>query len=118
MNVEDACCKAVKEIFRLGTIPDGYTDICRPLKVKFFSSKPASDALSAGQKLKEIQGENIYIKPDKTKGETEEFKRLGKRKTELLAEYNNDTDRIKLSKGVLYVDGVEVDRYKSVQTLF
>ena len=118
MNVEEVCRVAVKEVFRLGVIPEGDTEKRRPLKVKFTSSKPASDVLKAGKELKNLEGENIYVKPDKTKGEQDEFKRIGNRKTELLAEYSDDTERVKLSKGVLYVDGIEVDRYKSVQTLF
>ena len=118
MNVDDECRSAVKDVFRLGAKTDDDAGRRRPLKVKFLSSKPASEVLKASKKLKEIQGENIYIKPDKTKGEQEEFKRIGDRKTALLAEYNDDIERVKLTKGVLYVDGVEVDRYKSVQTLF
>ena len=74
--------------------------------------------VSAEEMLKDIRGENIYVKPDKTKGEQEEFQRIGKRKDALLAEYDNDNERVILDKGVLFVDGVEVDRYKSVQTLF
>ena len=118
MGIDEVCRNAVKEIFRLGKIDVGDTEKRRPLKVKFTSSAPASAALSAGQKLKQIEGQSIYVKPDKTKGEQEEFKRLGKRKEELLKEYNNDNTRVKLEKGVLYVDSVEVDRYKSMQTLF
>ena len=68
--------------------------------------------------MKDIADQKIYVKPDKTKGEQEAFKRLGKRKEELLLEYNNDKKRVELIKGVLYLDKVEVDRYKSPQTLF
>ena len=118
MNVEEECRAAIKDVFRLGNITEDDAGKRRPLKVKFLSSKPVSEILKASKKLKEIQGENIYVKPDKTKGEQEEFKRIGERKTALLAEYNDDAERVKLTKGVLYVDGVEVDRYKSVQTLF
>ena len=118
MNVEDECRTAVKEIFRLGKITEGDTEKRRPLKVKFLSSGPASAVLNPSKKLKDIESENIYVKPDKTKGEQLEFKRIGDRKAQLLVEYNNDAERVKLSKGVLYVDEIEVDRYKSVQTLF
>ena len=68
--------------------------------------------------MKELENLNVYVKPDKTKGEREEFTRLGKKKEKLLKDYNDDEDRVKLVKGVLYVDDVEVDRYKSVQSLF
>ena len=107
---------AVKEMFRLGAKSDDKT---RPLKVRFNSSSPASAVLKAGKKLKDLgEDYNIYVKPDKTKAEQEEFKRIGKRKEEVLLEYNNDESKVKLEKGVLYANGIEVDRYKSVQTLF
>ena len=118
IGVHDICCNAIKEVFRLGTLDEGDTEKRRPLKVKFLSSSHASAVFGAKEKLKDIHGENIYVKPDKTKGEQEEYQRIGKRKTELLAEYGNDNERVKLNKGVLYVDGVEVDRYKSMQSLF
>ena len=69
-------------------------------------------------KLKQLAGFQIYIKPDKTRGEQAEFRRIGKRKDELLRQYENNRDRVKLKKGVIYLDDVEVDRYKSVQSLF
>ena len=50
-----------------------------------------------------------------------EFKRLGKEKEKLLAQYptiDADNPRVTLSKGSLKVDGVEVDKYEPVQTLF
>ena len=118
IGVHEICCNAIKEVFRLGTLDEGDTEKRRPIKVKFLSSGPASAVFGAKEKLKEIRDENIYVKPDKTKGEQEEFQRIGKRKNDLLAEYGNDNERVKLNKGVLYVDGVEVDRYRSVQTLF
>ena len=118
MGVREICSNAIREIFRLGKLDDGDTEKRRPLKVKFLSSVPASAVLGAKEKLKDIHGENIYVNPDKTKGEQEEFQRIGKRKNDLLAEYGNDKERVKLDKGVLFIDGVEVDRYKSVQTLF
>ena len=61
------------------------------------------------------------IKPDKTKAEVAEYKRLGKRKTELEGQYltrDGDDKRVVLEKGVLKVDGVQVDEYKSTQSLF
>ena len=118
MKVTDVCRNAVRDIFRLGKISEEEPDKRRPLKVKFLSAQPASMTLKAGKELKNLQNENIYVKPDKSKKEQEEFRRIGDRKTALLAEYDNDEERIKLEKGVLFVDGVEVDRYQSVQTLF
>jgi hypothetical protein len=105
----------IKEMFRLGAKSEGKI---RPLKVRFTSSSHASAVLKASKKLKDLAEHNIYVKPDKTKAEQEEFKRIGKRKEELLVEYNNDESKVKLEKGVLYANGIEVDRYKSVQTLF
>ena len=64
---------------------------------------------------------NIYVKPDKTKSEQNEFQRLGKKKEELLLKYPTvdvDNPRVTLKKGSLQVDGVEVDKYEPVQTLF
>ena len=118
MNLGETCRNAVKEIFRLGNIDEGDVERRRPMKVRFTSSGPATEVIQAGKKLKDLPDQNIYVKPDKTKGEQEEFKRIGKRKSDLLTEYNNDNEKVKLTKGVLYVDGVEVDRYKSPQTLF
>ena len=118
MNIQEVCRNAIKEMFRFGKLDETNPGKCRPMKVRFISSAPASAAFNAKQKLNDIVGQTIYIKPDKTKSEQEEFKRIGKRKTDVLQEYNNDADRVKLTKGVLYVDGVEVDRYKSVQSLF
>ena len=72
-------------------------------------------------RLKKYKKHNIYIKADKTKGEQKEFTRLGKRKSELL-EQNPTVDgqdpRVKLEKGVLMLDGIEVDRYNPVQSIF
>ena len=118
MEVYELCRNAIKEIFRLGKKDEENPEKRRPLKIRFTSSAPTSAVLGAGAKLKNIPDQNIYVKPDKTKGEQEAFKRLGKRKEELLAEYNNDETRVELKKGVLYLDKVEQDRYKSPQTLF
>ena len=46
---------------------------------------------------------------------------MGQRKTELQADYpvgEGDEQRVVLEKGVLKVDGVKVDEFKSVQSLF
>ena len=63
----------------------------------------------------------IFIKADKTSAEMEEYKRIGKRKDEMLTLYpttEGQLPRVILKKGILKVDGAEVDRYKSPQTLF
>ena len=99
MEVQELCQNMLKEIFRLGKKDEENLEKCRPLKIRFTSSTPATAILGAGEKLKNIPNQKIYAKPDKTKGEQEEFKRLGKRKEELLREYENDENRVKLKKG-------------------
>ena len=118
------CSKEVNVIdsFRLGR--DVQADKPRPIKLTFSEKWMASEILSKTVKLNELKqnnGKNIYIKPDKTKGEVTEFQRLGKEKTKLLEKYPPGEDgntRVVLQKGSLKVDGVEVDKYNPVQTLF
>ena len=84
----------------------------------------AFDVLSKTSKLNDLKtnsGKNIYIKPDKTKGEVAEFQRIGKEKAKLLEKYPTvdvENPRVILKNGSLKVDGVEVDKYQPVQTLF
>ena len=110
---------SVSEMFRLGkTLVD---DKPRPIKLKFPSSLSVSSVLKESKKLKNLPNITIYIKPDKTKSEVAEFKRLGKRKTELSEQYpvgENGVPRVTLEKGILKVDGVHMDEFKSAQTLF
>ena len=85
------------------------------------SRENAKDVLAKSTALSKYKEHTIYIKPDKSKSEQQEFTRLGKRKKELLDQ--NPTNegqepRVKLEKGVLKLDGIEVDRYKSVQSIF
>ena len=61
---------------------------------------------------------NVYVKPDKSKGEVNEFQRLGKKKSELLQTYptvDENNPRVTIKKGSLKV---EVDKYEPVQTRF
>ena len=77
--------------------------------------------LRAAKNLKDLQNHTIYIKPDKTKSEVAEYRRLGQRKIDLEKDYpvaTGDDPRVVLEKGVLKVDGVKVDEFKSVQSLF
>ena len=108
----------ISAIFRLGKPSDGKV---RPIKAKCTSSTTASAILKEARKLKDLPAFTIYIKPDKTKGEVEEYRRLGKRKAQLMEDYPVDEDeqpRVVLEKGLLLVDGVKVDEFKSVQSLF
>lgn len=107
----------IKTFFRLGKPGDKP----RPIKVTLFSNTYAKNVLSKCATLKSYKNHTIYIKNDKSKGEQKEFTRIGKRKFELLQQ--NPTapgqePRVKLEKGVLMLDGVAVDRYEPVQSLF
>ena len=104
--------------FRLGKPTEGKV---RPIKVKCPSSNIVGPILKASKKLKELPNQTIYIKPDKTKAEVEEYQRLGKRKAELILQYpveDGNEPRVVLEKGILKVDGVQVDEFKSSQSLF
>ena len=119
MNVGLAKSTSIKDMFRLGKKEAVEEEgRCRPVKVKFSTSATASAVTKESNKLKDLADHTIYVKPDKTKSEQAEYKRLGARKEELLKQYNNDRERVKLEKGVIKVDGIEVDKYKSVQSLF
>ena len=108
----------ISEIFRLGKPTE---DKVRPIKAKCSSSAIATTILTEAKKLKDLENYTIYIKPDKTKSEVTEYQRLGKRKTELEGDYpvaEGADPRVVLEKGVLKVDGVQVDEFKSAQSLF
>ena len=110
----------MNELFRLGrAITPGKP---RPIKFICSTSSAASSILGVSKKLKDLPDQTVYVKPDKTKSEIEEFKRLGEHKKKLEADYptpeNSRTKRVILEKGKLTVDGTEVDEYKSTQSLF
>ena len=113
----------ISSIFRLGK-PSEDSEKVRPIKAKCSSSATATVILKNAKKLKDLQNFTVYIKPDKTKSEVEEYRRLGKRKEELLEEYPVDEDdenavpRVVLEKGILKVDGIKMDEFKSIQSLF
>ena len=108
----------VTDMFRLGKSAENGP---RPIKIKFMSSEGPTTILKVSKKLNDLESHTIYFKPDKTKAEIAEYKRMGKRKTELLQVYpavNDGPPRVVLNKGILNVDGTEVDRFKSIQSLF
>ena len=79
----------------------------RPLKVILKSVMEAQKVISNSKKLNDLEM-NIYAKPDKTKKEAEEFKRIGKRKAELLLQHpttDPDNPVVTLKKGVIRVNG-------------
>ena len=108
----------IVDCFRLGSIVD---DKVRPIKVRFISPASVTSILTNSKKLSDSPDRKIYVKPDKSKSENTEFQRMGKRKEELLQQYpteNENEPRVTLVKGVLKLDGTEVDRYQPVQSLF
>ena len=117
MNIIGVNDIKVVDMFRLGV--EGEKP--RPIKVKVTEKIMVSNVLKNAAKLKDLQGMTIYIKQDKTKAERDEFQRLGKKKADLLKLYptlENENSRVVLKKGILTVDDVQVDRYKSPVTLF
>ena len=95
----------------------------RPIKMCLESSNMVKSLLHNRSKLKDMFGEDstIYIKPDKTKSERDEFTRMGKKKQELMERHPTavgDDPRVVLKNGRLVVDGAEVDCYKTPQSLF
>ena len=108
----------IVDCFRIGATVDGKV---RPIKVKFISPTSVTSILTNSKKLSDSSNRRIYIKPDKSKSETTEFQRMGNRKKELLEQYPTEdgaNPRVTLEKGVLKLDGTEIDRYKPVQSLF
>ena len=64
---------------------------------------------------------NIYVKPDWTNSERDEYTRLGKRKTKLLNQHpgtEGQPSRVVLKSGKLLVDNTQVDYYRTPVTLF
>ena len=106
----------VKDMFRLGIAGENI----RPLKVLLEDKESVFALLKASKNLKDLKT-TIYIKPDRTKSERAESDRLYKKFKKAGEDYpsdNPDQPRVTLAKGVLTVDGTEIDRYKSPQSLF
>ena len=75
----------MNELFRLGkAIIPGKP---RPIKFICSTSSAASSILGESKKLKDLPDQTVYVKPDKTKSEIEEFKLLGEHKKKLEADY-------------------------------
>ena len=107
----------IDEVFRIGKKGEKP----RPIKVKLSKKDAAAEIVRNAGELKKLRNHKIYIKPDKTAAEREEFQRIGKKKTELLEQYptaENTPPRVVLEKGILKLDGAKIDEYKSPQTLF
>ena len=92
----------------------------RPIKIGLKNGDMARVIIKEAHNLKALN-KKIFFKPDKSVKEREEFQRLLKKKEEYMASHptgDGQDSRVTLQKGVLKVDGVEVDRYKSPQTIF
>lgn len=92
----------------------------RPIKLVLKNSNMAS-IITANAKLLKPLDKKIFCKPDKTAKEREEFQRLLKKKNECILKHPTDeggVDRVVLKNGVLTVDGAEVDKYNTPQTIF
>ena len=113
----DSDMSCVSNFHRMGK-PGG--DRPRPVKVILKSTTLAHNVLSKSKNLKNWESD-IYVKPDKTKKEAEEFKRIGKRKADLLLQHpttDPNNPIVTLTKGILRVNGTEVDKYNPIQSLF
>ena len=118
------------EAFRLGKNTASPSDVTdgrkrsRPIKIIFETSSMARKVTDSSPKLKELfkdNDTNIYMKPDKTKSERDEYTRLGKRKAELLNQHptvDGQPPRVVLKSGKLLVDNTQVDYYRTPATLF
>ena len=125
LGIHDA---KVLESFRLGKKKENDENAerphSRPIKVCLESSSIARSILTESPKLNNLfegTGTNIYIKADKTKAERDEYTRLGKKKAELLLRHPTEDGgepRVVLKNGILLVDNVQVDCYKTPQSLF
>ena len=111
-------------LFRLGKLPEvgneDADDACRPIKLVLKNSAMSS-LITENAKLLKTLNLKIFIKPDKSKKEREEFQRLLKKKEELMIKHPTEEggiERVVLKKGVLTVDGAEVDKYNTPQTIF
>ena len=76
-----------------------------------FKVKNVTEKLKANDETK-----NFYMKPDRTKKEREEYKRLYKEKERL---ENDESDNVvEIKYGKLYVDGVVVDKLETENSNF
>ena len=92
----------------------------RPIKIILKNSEMAS-LITSNAKLLRPLDQKIFFKPDKSVKEREEFQRLLKKKNEKMIEHPTEegaVSRVVLKQGILTVDGVEIDRYKTPQTIF
>ena len=117
--LRDLKCKLPEfQFFRLG---EKSNDKPRPIKMIFQSENTVTAILSNSKILKDYTDLIVYVKPDKTKADVQEYQRLGKRKEELIKANpttNGGELRVKLQKGILSLDGIKIDSYQSPQSIF
>ena len=109
----------IQNLERLGKVSDN-GERHRPLKLQLKNSDMAYLITSNAYNLKTLN-KKIFMKPDKSNKEREEYQRLLKRKNELILSHpaaDGAVSRVILKKGVLTVDGIVKDRYVSPQTIF
>ena len=118
------------EVFRLGKKTTTSSDVTdgrkrsRPIKIRFETSSMARKVSEYSPRLKVLfkdSDTNIYVKPDRTKSERDEYTSLGKLKTELLNQHpstEGQPPRVMLKSGKLLVDNTQVDYYRTPETPF
>ena len=108
----------IRNHLRLGKV--GNESSRRPIKIELKNSEMAALILSNAKLLRPLN-QKLFFKADKTAKEREEYQRLLKKKEELVLAHpteDGSESRVVLKKGVLTVDGVVRDRYKTPQTIF
>ena len=85
--------------------------------MEFSKQKDRNDVKAAGSHLQTFPAlKGIRIKADLNRDERDEYKRLYDLKDKLMEE--NPEKTVIIDKGVLTLDGEEVDRYKTPKTFF
>ena len=108
------------EIVSFNRLGNSESEGIRPIKMILKNSEMAGLVVSKASRLKNLN-KKIFLKHDKSLKEREEFQRLLKKKDLLKTAHPTEEGqeaRVALEKGILKVDGVEVDRYQSPQTIF
>ena len=102
---------------RTGNQDQGPEKRPRFLIVEFWKQSDRNAVKAGGSKLQAIQElKNIRIKADLTKDERTEYKRLYDLKDQLSRE--NPEKVVVVDKGILKIDGQEVDKYKTPSSGF
>lgn len=91
----------------------------RLLRLKFRDHKDKATAIRNAKRLRsDHKFDGIYVNPDLTFAERIERKRLNAAAAKMRETYFHTDTRVTLSRGILYQDGIEVDRASPHQHLF